>query len=540
MRRDILSDKRIQRIVFVIIVCLQLLFITYWAKQKCNLFLDEAYSLEYTSDYLDTEKYKVKFVYTEIFQSDTWFPVQPLQDELSLEPEESIFRLSPGEMIRLLFSRRIYFGLLNMAESILSPGEISMYPAILLNCLFFVLIQFVLFRIFKTLRINDFYTLWGVAFYGFCGLIISHVIFVRFYVFTILMFLTVILLHLKMWEEENIWKFFFEEITSLILLYLALKCSELTMIYGGAFVGLYFILLMIKKRWRQALIYGAPMIGISVWYLYTKTILLDILFHPARYTGVRSFAQSYTTWNVTHATYDFITLWLMNYYRWAGSSLFGSTRIFKGLLIILSGIYIVKRIKNKVFVSDPQAVFVLVLCIVFAVYCLFAALAGLFFPKYLCVMLTVLFIIFLYSADRILKDIPYQKVIITLELILLATAVYETFSHRLVDYTYSEHAETINAVHTYKDLDILFIDCNKKEHHAIYDCIYNAGEKVQVYFDISSADLNEVEMPDEMLVWSHSFTEPDFSVRLADFEVTTLGNTRDSVIYHAKRRYTDE
>ena len=395
MRKDILSDKRIRGILFVIILCLQLLFITYWAKQKCNLFLDEVYSLEYTNDYTDTERYKVHFVKTELFQTDTWFPVQTLQKELSVEPEESIFRLSPGEMIHLLFTRRIYFGLMNMAESILSPGEMSFYPAIILNCLLFVLIQLVLFKIFRTLRINDFYTLWGVALYGFSGLIISHVIFVRFYVFTILMFLTVILLHLKMWEEEKLWKFFSEEIAALILLYLALKCSELTMIYGGAFVGLYFILLLLKKRWKQALIYGAPMIGISVWYLYMKTGLLDILFHPARYTEVDSFAKSYTTWNVTHPSYEFVTLWLMNYYRWAGSFLFGGIRNFTGLLILLAGVYIVKRINRKSSFSDPQAVCVLVLCIVLAVYCLFAALAGLFFPKYICVMLTVLFVIFL-------------------------------------------------------------------------------------------------------------------------------------------------
>lgn len=537
MRKDILSDKRIRGILFVIIVCLQLVFIAYWARQKMNLFVDEEYSLEYAS-YFTSVKYGSKMPYTEAFLHNTWIQAKDLKVSYSLEPEESLLHTGPWTMIMLLLKRRIYYGLINIAETILSPGRVSIMPAIVLNMIIFAGIQIVLYKILKKLHIRNEYALWGVAFYGFSSLMIGHTIFIRFYTFTILLFLLVLLLHQKMWEEKNTGMFILEEGTALVLLYFSLKCSELTMIYGGAFVGMYLLMLIVNKKYKTAGLYGIPMLGISLLYLGMKTELLNILLHPSMYVN-SSFAKSYTTKNVVNASWGSVWFWLKTHRLWIGQYLFGNTQILDTILLVLLVLLVWKRDR---FFQDPSRFLMLSLLVTVLIYILFASLSGLFRPKYVCVVYTLIVIVFLYVFDRAMKDLSWQFVIQAGLCVLLAVIVYGTYDHRDIEYLYEEDTAVVNQLRNNPDLDILFLNCDIDRHHAIYDCVYNAGDQARIFFDDPDMELMEEEMPDHMFVWTNETMKSEISEELPGYEVELVGNNHNtfSNIYLAHRRNRNE
>ncbi len=538
MRKDILSDKRIRGIVFVIIVCLQLLFITYWARQKQNLFLDEEYTLEYASFYTNDDLYKTKLPYVGELQPRTWVEGKDLRHRFSVEPEESMFRLSPVQSVRLLFRRRSYFGLINIAESLLSPGRVSIMPAIVLNMIIFAGIQIVLYKILRNLRLREDMALWGVAFCGFSSLIVSHTVFIRFYTYTILLFMLVILLHQKMWEEKNTGIFILEEGTALILMYLSLKCSELTMIYGGAFVGMYLLMLMINKRWKDAAVYGLPMIGISLLYLGLKTDLLDVLLHPANYTH-SSYAKSYTTSNLINITFESAANRITRLFHWAGKYNYGHEWILGGILLAILCMYVKKRDN---IIRDSSRFLIFVMWITVLIYILFGILAGLNCSRYFLVVFMMLFIVLLYIVDRATKDISRQNIVRVILCVLFAVIMSITYGQRHVEYVYEEHRDTIRQLREHQDLDIVFVDCNPEVHHGIYDCVYNMTEHQHLFLMYSSDEPDRENIPDQVLVWMHGNrdAEPDFSTCLADYDVEFLGYTRDSEVYLAQRRDSNE
>ncbi|MBQ1467737.1 MAG: hypothetical protein IIZ27_04600 [Solobacterium sp.] len=340
-----------------------------------------------------------------------------------------------------------------------------------------------------------------------------------------------------MWEEENPWVFLMEEGAALLMLYFSLKCSELTMIYGGVFVGMYLLLLMVNRKWKKAGFYGISMLSISIWYLSTKTELLDILFHPSKYTS-SSYAKSFTTRNVLKATPETVLYWLNNYCYWFGEYLFGTRKNVILVMCIVTILYLWNR-RDRLF-QDPLLPLVLAMLVTVVVHLLFAALSGLYLPRYICVVMTVFVIVLLYGLDRAVKDYPFKNLIHGLLCVFLITVFGKTYSRRNVEYLYENSRETLQRAQEYSDQDILFMGYDRSIHNAIYDSIYNAEDNIRMYFLEPSAQLSEEEMPDQFLIWTNKKSEPDFSEYLKEYEVEKIGYTEDSAIYHAKRRSANE
>ena len=129
------------------------------------------------------------------------------------------------------------------------PGEISCWGGITLNVLILVLFQFSLLRLFRRLRMQDSMILAAILMFGFSGYILSLSVYIRFYLLANL--LLTLHLHLIILEDSRPGVIAAAEITSILLMYLSFKNSELTLITSGSLIVAFSLVLMTHRRWLR-------------------------------------------------------------------------------------------------------------------------------------------------------------------------------------------------------------------------------------------------------------------------------------------------
>ena len=223
------TTPRFWRVLFLLVVIAQMAVICLWAAQRNNYHVDELYSLGYAQSYATGNNYKIYSRYSPEWKYETWIENRSLKNQLEISEEESLLREDPLTIARLLLTGRNYHGILNILMSVFAPDRLTMYPGILFNLVVFFFTQILLCRIMKELTGDEEASVMAVLMYGFSTMAVQMTLFIRFYTLTIFLFTAVIRLHQIMWRTENLRRHEFLTILSLLLLYFAMKNSELVL-----------------------------------------------------------------------------------------------------------------------------------------------------------------------------------------------------------------------------------------------------------------------------------------------------------------------
>lgn len=288
------------KVIFLIITLVQVMIIVFWGTKKENLYWDEFYTLERAHYFVNENDHYID--YDPDYKLGEWLPVSFISDTLIVKENESLLSLSPLTVLKKLTREYNYSAYLNLAESVISPGKFSIWPSILLNIMFFLLNQIVLYALCRKLSTHEAFPLIVCALYGFGRMCISMAVFIRFYMLVTLLVSLFTYLHILYYERDG------EELSdravrivlmvlAFAILYLAHNNAQYAVIYGGILVVTFAVLLFVKKGIKRFLYYTLPMFGGGFAYLYTQTDYLKLLF------GFRSSYQE-TTESAVAATLE--------------------------------------------------------------------------------------------------------------------------------------------------------------------------------------------------------------------------------------------
>lgn len=526
-----MNNIRIQYFIFVAIIAVQLLVILYWANAKSNYFLDEFYSMGYASSYNgDSTGFPTA--------SDNWKPKEwvnnaPFKKCLTIEKDEQIIHMPFFKALKKMVTGKNYFGFLNIAESIMGYSIVSIRPAITLNIIIFVFAEIALLVFIRKIKMDVRSQYLALAMFGFSGLGIGLVEFIRFYILVIMYLLWMLVLFYGVWNSNSLEKIIPMEFGILGLAYFAYRNSQLAMIFFGAFSFCFVIALMISKKWKAFIPYVA--LGLcGVAYIGATTDYIGILFHPTDYPEVKNKAVK-ASLNIATFSMDLVKQNLGRCVKFFGDSYFGNYFIvlMAAFALIAYSLWICRR-KNrdelpavsyndkpdslartgsklslKNFKRDPESGFI---CVVFGtavIYTWVMALSDLTAKRYLCIAFVLYGIVFWYVLDRILNKCPRKElvrgwyIILTAAVVLSALVPFKTRDVGIA-YIYEDDGSFKAALELYRDMDVV-LAFTQGTGAEIYDCINLMSEKSYIYaVDLEEYVYDDEKFTDEFLLWARS------------------------------------
>ena len=557
--------KRRAAVVLAIVLAIECTMMVHWMLLKTNCHIDELYSFQYAHCFTEVDEFTY-LTEGDLWQDEAWTRAEPLREQLKLTEETSVFRDVSGSLVRLVTGRS-YNGLLNAVESLYSMGSYDPLPAIVLNIVLEVITLVVLYSLMRRVGSSQAASIIAVMLYGSSGIVMGHVIFVRFYVWANLLVLLTLYLHAVMWDCDSAPKNLLMEATSLALLYLAMNNSQLVVIICLPLAVGFSCALLARKRISQFLYYAIPVFAIGVWYVVTQTDFLRVIFNPTIYADGTIFRGNVRKWvsiNLLSATPETIIEHLEGYAEMLELYLFGEAGVEVALALggaallavaLARGIAALlekRRMANDTLPEEdglpegePEEAtasrsrgFVAVLLLVLAFYLLAAALAGLYIPRYLSFAFPIVTIVVVTVLDLLSEKarVPYIATAFFLLVTLFGMSV--SFSPEHVEYLYPEDAEFLEELEHYQDDAIILVFCNGNRH-PVYDCVSLCQDDTDLY--LVSDQRHRVDtstMPDEVLLWIRRGGDPSPYAEdlVADgYEVSLLASDHASDVYVCRK-----
>lgn len=555
MNREFLTKnhKIFQIILLILVIVLQTGVICHYASERTNFFVDEFFSFGYAQSYTFEKKYVYYIDNSPEWKYEEWLSNEVLKPQLEVSEEESLLKKDPGTVLKLLLTRRNFHGILNILMDVFSSGKPAKWPPIIFNIICFVFSQILLFRIVFEMTHNYAASLLAVFMNGFTAMTINTHIYVRFYALVLLLVLACIRIHQKMWQERRLLFFLPESIFGMLLLYFALKNSELIMIMGGAIVMVFTIALLFRRRFRDALLYVILVVPASLLYLLKKTSLIDIVLHPETYQN-KGGATGWITDNFLTTTAETIHGLIYKYVEWAALRVFGSWYVLRGFLvlfIVLLAIRLLVRKKapNRSGLTHEEqmertaACYVWIILGASAIFFAFALLTGLRYPRYFSFFFPLAIIILWTLISFMTKGQKYGWCVYAICFVLVAFGAISTHRNQkeVIDYTYTDDQALIDAVHNTDINDAVVIFTEREDaNHSAYDCINLLPYSAKLYpVDIERHHIDTADLPDQIFVWSHtkadSIDEYTGDLVQAGYSFELLGTTHTSVVYVARK-----
>ena len=379
-----MKSTKHQWILFIIITLVQVAIIAFWGSKKENLYWDEYYTLE-GAHYFSNSNHEEHYIDEDPdFNVGEWMPVSFIKDTLIVGENETLLKEPIVNVIKKLTGYHNYSAFLNIAESILSLGAFSIWPAIILNILFFILSQIVLYALCKKLSKNEGFPLAVCVMYGFSSICVSMAIFIRCYMLATLLVCLFTFLHLQYFETDGDelkarCKRIALMVAAFVTLYVVHNIAQYSVVYGGLFVITFAILLAIRKGIKRFMYYFLPMFIGGFGYLYTQTEYLKILFdHKDSYNDSNA-ALGSTLDGIVDFKLEFLPTRVTDMAHILGRYLFGSffvLLIFVAIAIIMVFVHKFNTSNNgeKEFfspfmvVSSTTAIAYIVIFTVFGLY----------------------------------------------------------------------------------------------------------------------------------------------------------------------------
>jgi len=567
IKKLIKNDKCIEWCVYAVVFVLQLLVFLYWSRVKANFFVDEFFSMGYASDYFN-EGTTYQYIYlTPDFKYDVWLDNALFKEKLALSYDKTVINASLVFAFTKLATGRTYFGLMNIAESILKCGFAK--TAMMLNLVFIIIAEVGLIALMNKLGFDRITSALATVMFGFSCYVISVVEYVRFYALVLMLMILVLDFAYTLWHASKWKSIIMAEIGLFVSAYFAYRNSELTLAFFGSFMFFLSIAMLLYRKIKQFFI--NVLFGIvGILYIAFTTDYLGMLLYPDKYSGGINVAIS-ASQNIRNASWNTLGLflkWIIDLFE---TYYFGNRYILFMMLAILIALTVIniilksgerirrkRNIKNNTDINmnggenenkrqfshfleaDLDSVFIIVLIATTIVYSVFCAVSGYRRVwRYYCFGFVSIAFTFWYLIDRLIKvlSISCKKKVLVLISILVIINVFIPFRTRNVEYMFESDREfvlNVNESHVLKA--VLFLDgLNKSKTlagHELYDCVNAMSIDSKLYFvDSDVYNYEKVDFPNEFLLWFDLDSETEHvrkDLEQHGFEIKELGSDRCS------------
>lgn len=537
-------EKKKYFIIFLIITFLQVIIIVFWGTRKENLYWDEFYTLErahYYSSFNSSDHYIDE---DSDFKVGEWMPISFIKKTLIVSEDETLLNEPFFEVIKKLANVHNYSAYLNLIESVISIGKFSIWPSIILNIIFMIFNQIILFKMCQKLSTDKTYALAVCAMYGFSSMCISMTIFIRFYMLVALLVTIFTYIHLKYFDQndDNLLahvKRLVMMIISFGVLYLAHQNAQYTVIYGGIFVIAFAIFLLIEKGLKRFLYYSVPMFGCGLIYLYTQTNYLKILFNFKEEYGQASAALANTLDGITEFKLSFFPSRIRDMVFIWGKYIFGSFFAMVIFFIILMAIIIIKKARNipenkekvihsTICIPSVAAVLYIVIFTAFGLYEQVRYISFVF-PELIAMIIAVIYI-----------NVRNDKTRYTLLTALVIVMILSVNIKSKVDMLYMGDRKSIETVQSL-DIDSYILMAGNHITFMAYETAYVAQENADFFVvtdDKKTIEKLENKLRDNMIIVGYygvSTQQLQDFLKSKGYKVEWVADTYNNVFFSAVR-----
>lgn len=548
------------KIFYIFIIVIQILVSLYWLNNKTNYSIDEYYSFGYASNFLGTEDTSIYITTSEAFKMNSWTDNNDLKKQLLVSDAESVLNLSFSDKIKTFFGKRNYFFILNLAESLYNYDGITKRPAFMVNVLIMIISEILLIILLRKMGLNRLLIGLCLAMYGLSAFAIGLELYVRFYCLVSMFAVAVLLLHYIMFTTEKKHIFIISQVVVYILLYLMLKNSEVTALFGAALVVAYSMGLFIKKKkWKFYLYVTLPLLGLIILLNNSKYINMIVFYASKLYRDDRFFVEFNTFKTSFLYTFGYIVkyffnsgvasaIWILfisiivfnlkkNIYInkvhiwvmtvWGAIVFFfcnidiqpgyellndsknieNSARIMIVILFVLISGYILFP-SIKIFISNCKGysdskIFFYIILVTFLLLTLFMANTGILLsrtPRYNTYCFDCFIVVFWFAVDRILKRSHINNnILLCIVGILVFISGLMPFITRQVEYVYEGDKDLCDVMIEYNTLDVVNIAAVNNEGTVVAtDSIYDCVSKMSNTSKIYPMDYYNYQYDDGM------------------------------------------
>lgn len=443
--KKISNKNALTIILLIVIICFQSIVTIYATTQRKYLHIDEFYTY-------GLMQYKRAFIFENEDFFNEWHDKEYFNEYL-VGNEENRFDFSQAYKNQADdVHPPIYYMLLKFAY-IFSGTEFSIWPAVVLNCIFMILETITLFFIGRKVFKSNRYAVLLCVFNAVSISSIETSIFIRMYQLTILNTLLIILWHLNMENKEL-------KPINLITLFLLIFIGFLTHYYYAIIVAVLFFIYIIKnikdKNKDNIIKYvlTIAMSGILSIVVFPYSIL-HIFFG---YRGVSGIGKT-ISFGIKNKIIQYIELIDKNVFNGQFNSII---LIFLIILVLV----LFKKIICKQINKKEKAKEIIYIILPTVIYGIFVILTSPFNDlRYLMPIVPLLFIYILYMFRKNLIKLFTDKT--TFNIMAVLVVIFSIFLLKYIPnniYTYKRYEKIVsyiesvsnntNCIYLYKDLPI--------------------------------------------------------------------------------------
>ncbi len=416
-----------ENIALIIILAIQLLVYIFLGVQKSYIHMDEAYSIGLTN--YD----KVEITDNEDFYGN-WHNSAYYEDYLSISQEE-VKNVKPVyENQKNDVHPPFYYLLLRIAYSF-HLNEFSKWPGIILNIIFFICSNILIYKILTKIIKNKKIALLMCLVSGLVISSLESVTYIRMYALNSFILLAIAYLHILNYKKEEL------DIKNLILIGTATLIASLTHYYNIIYIGIiyliYAIIYLKNKQYKNLRKYTLTMVIAAICSLAIFPYSIKHIFMGYRGQGVLETFKEPSKMISNLANYITIL----------------NEKVFNGTLwliaIFLVGVCIFKLVKNKQITIKVQNEKLLLIIIPAIIYFLFVAVSSPYTEiRYIIPVCNFIFIFVIYELyeviNKILKEERNSDILISIILILILVMPLKT--NAKIDNLYLQRKEIVSQV----------------------------------------------------------------------------------------------
>lgn len=528
-------DENQFKIVFVILLLLQILYMLYWGHVKSGFYVDEFFTYDNAHYMSASTPKRVKLYDADYMEYNKWFDLSELKATLTVDKDNSLLNDGLAYNVKA-FMKKPYMALLNYVETVFFEGELNKWSGISMNILFFVIGQLFLYLLTKKITGSEAASMLAMAVFGFSGIAISMVAFVRFYMLVNMWMIIFLYLHSLMWTENNLRKNILYEVLAIIMLYLAFKNSPLAMIEGAAVIVIFSVALFVRKRKHQFLVYALPIFMGGILYVVLFTDYMQLILNTNNVAsgsmGVATASLVNNFLSLTPANFVSRSITLINFindYLFAHVFVLAVFAFFTCFAVLRKIVYKEKAGENKSFayvilIGTAIAFFIASVCL---------KLGEIRYNSFLYPVISVVIVAIATDAIKTKRN---RMLVILILALAVCGEIYFTAVIPRVQNSYPEDRMAVEAVKENKGIDNLVVDY-KADDRVMYECLVYGDDRTKVMFvRIDECDFQDA--PDTMLVWQSVNWSAEIVGELENAGYTTIeqiAQTHESMVFLCRR-----
>lgn len=545
MLLEIAKEKNVERLkqkkgtlFLVVLLILQCAYMIFWGNQKSGYYVDEFFTYDNAHYISASTPDRIKLYEADYLEYNKWLDALEIKSELMVQREESLLNDSLVDNIKAFVKGKPYMAILNYVEAIFFEGELNWWSSISINIVCFLLNQLFMYLLVMKICKKRETALLATAMYGFCGMAISMLVYVRMYMWLTMLVTLFTYLHVLMWDEDHHWKNVLFELLSLPVLFLAYRNSPLPVIYGIALIGCFSIGLLVRKKWIQALYYCVPLIGGGAVFAITQTYYVQIFMNPQQAlasgkldTPTTFLVRSAISLNITEFIQrmkDLLSMIVRFLFGHVGVAM-----LYVIAIVILLCVVIKKWKEIKDSNRQKESSFRYVLFGAVILFFIGAVIFELNFIRYISFVYPLIAICVMLLIMHLGSRVNKERIIMAFIVVLIAGQTFYTIKVPRIENLYVEDREAVQNIQQCKGINSLVVDYHFDDK-VMYECLAYTDENTKIMFS-AYEDIEYSKLGDFILVWqtvNESSEELEQNLVNAGYaSVKKIGETHESKVF---------